>query len=126
MIGIAVMPVAAIGLSYWDTWGPLLYPSIFLFIGLTPVGFKTLNNYALEIADAADHPRYLSTLGLFCALPLLLSPALGWVVEATGFDFVFFAISGALFTGWLLTFRLYEPRNIILHDASEGIVAYDD
>ena len=114
MMGIAAMPVAAIILSLWPAWGAALYPLIFFFMGLTPVGFKTLNNYALEISTAEDHPRYLSTLGLCFAVPLVLSPVLGWVVEAIGYETVFFAVSGGVFTGWLLTFRLREPRHAIL------------
>ena len=81
MIGIAAMPIVAIALSYCKGWGPVLYPIVFLFIGLTPVGFRTLNNYTLELSRSEDHPRYLSTLGLCLVLPLFLSPALGWVVR---------------------------------------------
>ena len=103
MIGIAAMPITAILLSQWNAWGPTLYPGVFLFIGLTPVGFKTLNNYTLEISNPEDHPRYLSTLGLCFALPLFLSPVLGWLVESVGFAVVFITISGTVFTGWLLT-----------------------
>jgi MFS family permease len=116
MAGVAAMPVAAIGLSYWNAWGPTLYPAVFLLIGLTPVGFKTLSNFTLEMSATADHPRYLSTLGLCFALPLFLSPALGWVVEATNFETGFFTISGVVSMGWLLTFRLHEPRSAILAD----------
>ena len=122
MMGIAAMPVAAIIFSHWAAWGGPLYPLVFFFIGLTPVGFKTLNNYALEISTAEDHPRYLSTLGLCFAVPLVLSPVLGWVVEAIGYEAVFFAVSGGVFTGWLLTFRLREPRHAILAAKSTLVV----
>jgi hypothetical protein len=110
LLGIAAMPLTALGLSYLQVWGPTLYPFVFLFIGLTPVGFKTINNYVLEISDAEDHPRYLSTLGLFLAAPLLLSPVMGWIVEAINFETVFITVSGVVFSGALLTFRLREPR----------------
>ena len=110
------MPVVAIGLSHWKAWGATLYPAVFLLIGLTPVGYKTLSNFTLELSAAEDHPRYLSTLGLCFALPLFLSPALGWVVEVTAFEMGFFAISGVVFLGWLLTFRLHEPRTAIVAD----------
>jgi hypothetical protein len=116
MAGVAAMPVVAIGLSHWKAWGATLYPAVFLLIGLTPVGYKTLSNFTLELSAAEDHPRYLSTLGLCFALPLFLSPALGWVVEVTAFEMGFFAISGVVFLGWLLTFRLHEPRMAVLAD----------
>jgi hypothetical protein len=111
LLGIAAMPLTALGLSYSRSWGPTLYPFVFLFIGLTPVGFKTINNYVLEISRSADHPRYLSTLGIFLALPLLLSPIMGWIVESVNFETVFVAVSCVVFTGSLLTFRLREPRD---------------
>ena len=101
---IAAMPVAAIALSYGGAWGAALYPAVFMFIGLTPVAFKTISNYTLEISDYADHPKYLSTLGLCFALPLLASPFLGWIVEATNFESVFFTSSAVVLLGWLMTF----------------------
>ncbi|NOY41307.1 MAG: MFS transporter [Planctomycetes bacterium] len=126
MAGMAAMPLAALALSFLPTWGATLYPAVFLLIGLTPVGFKTFNNYALEISPTEDHPRYLSTLGLCFALPLLLSPVLGWVVEAVGFESVFIGVSAVLAAGWLLTLRLHEPRHVILDDAPAPVVPEDD
>ena len=67
MIGIAAMPVIALGLSYLPTWGPTLFPGVFLFIGLTPVGFKTFNNYTLEISANEEHPAVFEYVGImFC------------------------------------------------------------
>ena len=126
IIGVAAMPLVAIGLSHWNAWGPTLYPSVFLMIGLTPVGFKTIYNYTLEISDPKDHPRYLSTLGFCFAVPLVLSPAFGWLVEVTNFEVVFFSISCAVFTGWLLTFRLQEPRSAILVKRPAPVVLDDE
>jgi MFS family permease len=114
LVVIFLMPVAAILLSYSGKLGATLYPAVFFFVGITPVGFKTLNNYALEISPAAEHPRYLSTLSLCIALPLLLSPAFGFLVETTSFEFVFLSISGVVFSGWLLTFGLNEPRQQLM------------
>jgi len=121
LLGVAAMPPAAIGLSYWDGWGAFLYPGVFMFIGLTPVGFKTISNFTLEIAPHDEHPKYLSTLGLCFALPLLASPALGWVVEATNFEIVFFSVSAIVLLGWLLTFRLHEPRHGYTDDLVGGL-----
>jgi len=126
MLGICSMPLVAIGLSHWSAWGATLYPGVFLFIGLMPVGFKTFSNYTLEICQPEDHPRYLSTLGLCFALPLVISPVLGWVVEATSYELVFLSVSGILFVGWLLTFRLHEPRHAIEVEVLETVVPEDD
>ena len=43
-------------------------------VGLTPVAQKTFNNYTLDITKPEHHPRYLSTLSLSMALPILVSP----------------------------------------------------
>ena len=119
--GIAAMPIAAIALSYWAGWGPALYPIVFLFIGLTPVGFKSLSNYTLEISKHEDHPQYLSMLGLCFAVPLLASPLAGWVVETTNFEVVFFTVSAIVLLGWLLTFRLHEPREALVDEVVGGL-----
>jgi hypothetical protein len=99
---------------------------VFLLIGLTPVGFKTFSNYTLEISSNEDHPKYLSTLGLCFALPLLLSPLMGLVVEMVGFEAVFIGVSGVLVVGWLLTFRLHEPRHVDFDENLVTVVPEDD
>ncbi|MCA9270179.1 MAG: MFS transporter, partial [Planctomycetales bacterium] len=111
LLCIAAMPLAAIAFSHMPAWGPWLYPGIFFFLGITPVGFKTLNNYTLEISTADQHPRCLSTLALGMAGPLLLSPAFGFLVDWIGFDVVFVAISGVVLAGWALSLSLEEPRD---------------
>ena len=126
MLGVAAMPAAAILLSHDDLWGAVLYPGVFFFIGLTPVGFKTLNNYTLEICPPQEHPRYLSTLSLCIALPLFLSPAVGYVVEATSFEVVFFAVCAVIFAGWLMTFRLEEPRRKMMAPVNLDTLMVED
>ncbi len=126
MLGISTMPIMALGISHLPMWGPTLYPGVFLLIGLTPVGFKTFSNYTLEISSNEDHPKYLSTLGLCFALPLLLSPLMGLVVEMVGFEAVFIGVSGVLVVGWLLTFRLHEPRHVDFDENLVTVVPEDD
>jgi MFS family permease len=116
MLIIAAMPPAAIALSYAGDWGRWLYPAIFFFLGMTPVGLKTLNNYTLEISPTSEHPKYLATIGLCMAAPLILSPLLGLLVEVTSFEVVFFGISAVIFLGWLLTLRLAEPREALIDE----------
>ncbi len=94
-----------------------LFPLVFLLVGLTPTTMRMLINYTLEISPVADHPRYLSTLGLCLAVPLCFSPLVGLLVSAIGFEPVF--ISGAVLVllAALLTFRLIEPRH---HDDTDS------
>ena len=110
LLGVAALPLLAIAMAHWPAWGRPLYPAVFLLVGLTPVGFKAMSNYTLEICPPAEHPRYLSTLGLCYAAPLIFSPAVGWIVEAVGFAPVFCSVAGVVLAGWLTTFALDEPR----------------
>jgi len=107
--GVLAMPLAAVlfGLLRAADW----YWIVFVFVGLTPVTFKTLQNYTLEIAPAAEHPRYLSTLNLSFAAPILFSPLVGSMVDWFGFEPVFLIVSIVLAAGWLLSFTLPEPRD---------------
>lgn len=110
MLGISSTPIVAITLSYFPDWGSTLYPGVFLLVGLTPVGFKTFSNYTLEISPPSEHARYLSTLGLCYAVPLVFSPAVGWIVETVGFTPVFLSVTGVVLVGWSMTLGLEEPR----------------
>jgi len=88
----------------------------FFFLGLTPVTIKTLTNYALELAEADQHPLYVSTLHACLAVPFVLSPLVGWLVDLLRFERVFLGISGVIALGWLASLRLVEPRH---HSPSE-------
>ena len=45
------------------------------------------------------------------AAPFLLSPLVGWLVDAVGFERVFFAAAGLVLVAGALTFTLAEPRH---------------
>ena len=93
------------------------FTAIFCLLGLTPVAMRYLSNYTLEVCSSADHPRYLSTLGLAIAVPpIFLSPLLGALVDWVSFEFVFGIVIVCIGIGWLLTFRIDEPR----HNNREG------
>jgi MFS family permease len=83
----------------------------FVFLGLVPVTMKTFVNYTLELTDAANHPRYVSTMGLCFAVPFVLSPLIGKLIDIIGFQPIFLAISVLIGVGALLTFRMAEPRH---------------
>ena len=110
MVGIATAPVLAIGLQYFPRWGGLLFPIVFVFVGLTPVILRTLQNFTLELCSAEDHPRYLSTLAVCSSLPMLLSPIVGLLIDLVGFEVVFLSMAAVVLVAWLVCFGLVEPR----------------
>ena len=111
LLGVAGAPLTAVVLSFLgaDGW----YGLVFLLLGVHPVTLRTLQNFTLEIAAAADHPRYLSTLSLWMGVPLLLSPLVGLGVDLLGFSAVFLLMAAVVLAGWALTFWMREPRDHI-------------
>jgi MFS family permease len=103
-------PLAALAAIYWPQIGKLAFPLVFLFVGLTPVAQKTFNNYTLEITKPENHPRYLSTLSLSMAAPIIASPLISLLINALGFEVVYLFVVSLLLLGWFLSFRLLEPR----------------
>lgn len=111
LLMLCAAPITAIALSHMQHIGSLCFPIVFLLVGLTPVIYKVFANYTLEVAKPADHPRYLSTINLCMAAPIFLSPLVGSLIDPLGYDIVFLAVTSVIAIGWLLTFRLHEPRN---------------
>ncbi|MDA7950897.1 MAG: MFS transporter [Pirellulaceae bacterium] len=111
MFGMISIPLLALLFLYFPAWGHRYFYVVFILLGFTPVTFKTLSNYALEISTEADHPKYLSTLSLCQAIPILFSPIFGLVLEATNYVVGCFLVISLVGAGWLLTFRLIEPRH---------------
>ncbi len=118
LLGSIMTPLLAVVLSLLGPErGGSLFWIIFPTIGLTPVNIRLLTNYALEISPVEDHARYVSTLGLCVAVPVMLGvPLVGWLVGAIGFLPVM--IGGTVLTALagLLSFGLVEPR----HAPAEG------
>lgn len=90
----------------------------FVFLGLVPVTMKTFINYTLELTTPENHPRYVSTMSVCFAVPFVLSPAVGWLIDRIGFEPIFASIFGSIFIGFLLTFRMAEPRGPRAHIAA--------
>jgi MFS family permease len=107
---IVAGPLAALVAITWPELGKSTFPLVFLFVGLTPVAQKTFNNYTLEITPPENHPRYLSTLSLSMAFPILFSPLMSPLIAWVGFKLVYLGVVGLLVLGWLLSFGLLEPR----------------
>ncbi|MDA0282396.1 MAG: MFS transporter [Planctomycetota bacterium] len=91
--------------------GPKWFWVAFVFLGLVPVTMKSFVNYTLELAEPANHPRYVSTMSLCFAVPFVLSPLIGMLIDIIGFEPLFLAISVTIGVAGLLTFRMAEPRH---------------
>jgi predicted MFS family arabinose efflux permease len=110
LFGLFLLPTFSLFLSHDLHWGRSIFWGVFLLLGLVPVTLRTLQNYTLELAPGGDYPRYLSTLGLCIAAPMMVSPLVGLAIDRWGFDGVFSVVSVFLLAGWLQTFLLAEPR----------------
>lgn len=82
----------------------------FVLLAFVPVTVKTMVNYTLEICEPNKHPQYISTLKVCMALPFVLSPLVGLLVDSIGFRPVFGGICALIIVAGLLTFRIPEPR----------------
>ena len=105
----ACMPLLAVGISRMPT-GAKFYWIIFALMGFTPVSARIVTNYTLEIAPQEKHPQYLGVMSLFQAIPLFVSPLIGALIEEFAFEPVFIGGGILVLIGFLLTFRLAEPR----------------
>lgn len=105
----AFTPVLAVVISRMPS-GAQWYWIIFALIGLTPVSARIVTNYTLEIAPQEKHPQYLGVMSLFQAIPLFVSPLIGALIEEFAFEPIFLVCSALVSLGFLLTFRLTEPR----------------
>jgi MFS family permease len=84
---------------------------VYVPLGLNPISLKMFTNYALELAPhAAEHPRYVSIVGAFLAIPFVLSPLVGLAVDAVGFRPVFLAGAAVIAGGAAVAVGLPEPR----------------
>lgn len=88
---------------------------VFACVGVTPVVLRTFQNFALELSPPAEHPRYLSTISLVIAAPIVLSPLAGSLVDRLGHPLVFAIVAAAVGCGGLATFGLPEPRQASAH-----------
>ena len=105
----AFTPLLAVIISRMPS-GAQLYWIIFALIGFTPVSARIVTNYTLEIAPQEKHPQYLGVMSLFQAIPLFVSPLIGALIEEFAFEPVFITCSVLVSLGFLLTFKLTEPR----------------
>ena len=98
---LALLPAESFGGHYWIIFG---------LLGLTPLTFRTIYNYVLELAPPSEHPRHIATLNLAMTVPFFASPAVGWMIDEFGFEPIFVGVAIIVTGGGLLTFGMVEPR----------------
>ena len=113
VFGTALAPLCAFLLAWIESeMTQQLYWLVFLPIGMTPITIKLINNCTLEIVPREFHPRYLSTVGLCLAIPVVIGgPLMGWLIGPAGFETVFLLGAAFLVLAGAMTFCLDEPRN---------------
>ncbi len=112
IFGAAAAPAFAVSLIRLPNHlGEDLFWLVYIPLGITPLVHRTLLNYALEICTPDAHARYQSIVTLGVVIPFLLSPAVGWLIDAIGFESVFTATIVLIVLSGLMTFRLDEPRH---------------
>ena len=111
IVAVAAAPLLALALaSGLIAGGASWFWLSYFLLGITPVLMKTLVNYALELSKQSEHPRYIRTLKLCMAMPFVVSPLLGLMIDVVGFASVFLLITSLIVLGGVMTFRLVEPR----------------
>ncbi len=115
VLGLSLAPAAVLLLQALPTdLAARWYWVVFAPIGFTPVSFRLLINYTLEVAPAEDHPKFVSAIGMCLAIPVAVgSPLVGWLVGAVGSGPVFLGGLLLLLTAGAQTFRLSEPRHAL-------------
>jgi hypothetical protein len=113
VFGTALAPLCAFLMAWLESeMTQQLYWLVFLPIGMTPITIKLINNYTLEIVPSELHPRYLSTVGLCVAMPVVIGgPLMGWLIRPVGFEIIFLLGAACLLLAGAMTFRLDEPRH---------------
>lgn len=112
MLGVVAIPIVSLILvRLGGVWGSVAFDWMFLLIGVTPITYRSLTNYTLELVPPSEHPRYLATLSLCIAAPVFTSPLLGLLIDVTSYELAFSLMAVVLFMGWLVTLWMIEPRH---------------
>lgn len=113
------VPVLALAMTAGPTpVSSALFSLVFVGIAWVPVSMRLLTNYVLEITRPEHHPFYVGSLKLCFAVPFVLSPLVGALVDLAGFEGVFVGIAGLSLLAFLGSFRMLEPREpgFVQHD----------
>ena len=109
----ALTPLVVVGLSLLShTTAGGLFWLVYVPLGINPILMRTFSNAALELApDLASQPKYVSLVGVALAVPFVVSPFVGFLVDAIGFRPVFLGGAAVIWVGVLLATGLPEPRD---------------
>ncbi|OYD14917.1 hypothetical protein CH333_06995 [candidate division WOR-3 bacterium JGI_Cruoil_03_44_89] len=90
-----------------------LFISLFVLIGFSITGQIIGNtNFLLDIAPTKDRPTYISLRGTL-RLPVVVFPLIGGlIVQHISYNFLFIMTILTVLVGFILSFRLSEPRKI--------------
>ncbi|NNJ24481.1 hypothetical protein LzC2_05380 [Planctomycetes bacterium LzC2] len=108
LAGLATLPPSALILTQLSD--PTAMAALFFLLGLTPVSFKAMTNWTLELTAPENHPRYVSTLKLCMAAPFLFAVPVGALIDLIGHRPVFLGVAILVAAGCGLTWRAPEPR----------------
>lgn len=88
-----------------------LFIPLFVLIGFSMTGQMIGNtNFLLDISPPKDRPTYISLRGTL-RFPVMLFPLIGGViVQHISYSFLFIVTILTVLYGFILTFRLHEPR----------------
>lgn len=116
----AIAPAYAIALPHVPG-GDRVFCLVFIPLAVIPLVLRLLVNYTLEICEAENHARYLSTVSLGLAVPFTASPLVGWLADAAGFRVVFLSAVCLTVLGGLLSLGLSEPRHRAVEEVAEPV-----
>ncbi len=121
ILGSALAPLLAAGLMFLGPEiGGRYFWTVFVLLAFVPVTMRLIANYTLELARCEDHPRYVSTIGLCIAAPVIVGALLvGLLVEVIGYQWLFIGGSCLVLLAALQTFRIIEPRHNGSHSTNE-------
>ncbi len=120
IFGSAIAPAFAVCLTLLPgRLGTEVFWLVYVPLGITPLVPRTLLNYALEICQPSAHARYQSIVTLGVALPFVLSPLAGLLIDVIDYETVFlFMILLVLLSG-CLSLGLGEPRHRLRDEQGE-------
>jgi MFS family permease len=110
LLVLSAAPLLAMAVFLRNLSAEWIMNVVFFCVGATPVVLRVFQNFALELSRPEDHPRYLSTISLVIAAPIVLAPLAGWMIDRFGYGSIFFTVAAAILAGWVMTLGLEEPR----------------
>ncbi|QDT39547.1 MFS transporter [Stratiformator vulcanicus] len=102
--------VPALALLTFEFGSSIWFMIPYFVLGMMPVTFRALTNYTLELTAVENHARYISTLRLCLAVPIVTAIPIGILVGWLGHLPVFLGGTVLILLAFAGTFLLDEPR----------------